>query len=96
MTIQVKRKYTYITEYEIQGLYSGEWECENTETTLKEAMTSLQEYRENVPNIPHRIKWITTKTTKKAWYTKNKKTLQETPYEMMTPEFQELIRSHYV
>ena len=34
-------------EYEILGLYSGQWEVVTTEDTRKEARERLKEYREN-------------------------------------------------
>ena len=43
-----KRK-TY-DEWEIQGLYNGEWECVCTEDNRKVAFQRLKEYGENEPS----------------------------------------------
>ena len=47
-----------IYEYEVQGLYNGEWECLTTEETRKEALERLKEYRENQPGTCYRIKKV--------------------------------------
>ena len=46
-----------MTGWDIQGRYSREtgWETVTTETTKKEALTRLREYRENEPEYTHRI-----------------------------------------
>jgi hypothetical protein len=46
-------KYRY--EYVIQGRYSGAWEDETAEEARPEALTRLREYRENMPEYPHRL-----------------------------------------
>lgn len=51
-----KRKTRY--EYEIQGLWGDEWECETTEELIWKARERLKEYRENQPEVPHRIKLV--------------------------------------
>ena len=43
-------------EYEVQGNYGYGWDCLTTCETLKEAKDDLKAYRENEPNVPHRIK----------------------------------------
>lgn len=42
-------------EWEVQGLYNGEWECVTTEDTLKGAKDMLKCYNENETRYPHRI-----------------------------------------
>ena len=44
-----------IDVYTIQGLYYGTWEDETTETTRREAINRLLEYRENMPQYAHRL-----------------------------------------
>jgi hypothetical protein len=61
-----KRKYIHETVYVIQGLYSGIWEDETEEETRKEGLARLKEYRENMPEYPHRMKIRTTKTPKET------------------------------
>lgn len=51
-----KRKTRY--EYEIQGLWGDEWEHETTEEYIWDARERLREYRENQPEVAHRIKLI--------------------------------------
>lgn len=41
-------------EYEIQGLYSGTWECVTTESNWKDAKAQVKCYREN-ESVPFRI-----------------------------------------
>lgn len=50
---QYKRKTE--DEYEIQSLWSGQWECVTTESTWREAKTQVKCYRDNEPHIAHRI-----------------------------------------
>ena len=45
-------------EWEVQGLYSGCWECLATEPTKNEAISQKQCYDENEQGIPHRIKRV--------------------------------------
>lgn len=56
------KRLTY-DEYEVQGLYYGQWELETTEATRKLAKQRLHEYKNNVPEIPVRIKKIQVKKT---------------------------------
>jgi hypothetical protein len=42
-------------EYEIQGNYGQGFECVTTEATRTAARDQLKCYRENEPNVPHRI-----------------------------------------
>lgn len=42
-------------EYIIQGHYGQGWEDETIESTYKEAKARVKEYRENMPEYPHRI-----------------------------------------
>lgn len=42
-------------EWEIQGNYSGNWECETTEDNRKSAREQLKCYRDNVPGIGFRV-----------------------------------------
>lgn len=42
-------------EYEIQGYWAGEWELETTELTYKAAKENLNLYKENQPEVAHRI-----------------------------------------
>ena len=51
-------------EYEIQGLWYGQWELETCEDNLKDAKQRLKEYRENQPEVCHRIKKIKIKEIK--------------------------------
>jgi len=41
--------------YTIQGLYFGTWEDETSETTRREAIDRLKEYRLNMPEYAHRL-----------------------------------------
>jgi len=41
--------------YTVQGLYCGEWEHETSESTRREAIERLKEYRANMPEYPHRL-----------------------------------------
>ena len=41
--------------FTVQGLYAGNWEDETSETTRREAIQRLREYRENMPEYPHRL-----------------------------------------
>lgn len=50
-------EYRALYEYEIQRLYDGAWETENTEIRLKDAVQSIKEYRENAPGC-YRIKKV--------------------------------------
>lgn len=45
-------------EFEIQGLYSGEWECVTTEETSKDAREQLKCYRENEKGTAFRIRRV--------------------------------------
>lgn len=47
------RKYIYL--FVIQGYYSGTWEDETQTESHKEARQYLREYRENMPQYPHRL-----------------------------------------
>lgn len=42
-------------EYEVQGLYSGSWECVTTEDTRAEALKRETEYRENERHTAFRV-----------------------------------------
>jgi hypothetical protein len=42
-------------EYIVQGNYSQGWEDETTEETWREGMRRLKEYRDNMPEYPHRL-----------------------------------------
>lgn len=42
-------------EYQVQGNYGQGWELETAEDNRKEARTRLREYRENMPQYPHRL-----------------------------------------
>ena len=55
---------TTYDEYEVQGFYYGEWEVETTECIYKDARAQLKLYRENQPEIRHRIKRIRVKKSK--------------------------------
>jgi hypothetical protein len=44
--------------WEVQGNYGQGWECLTTEENCQEATKRLQEYTENEPSIPHRVKPI--------------------------------------
>jgi hypothetical protein len=39
----------------VEGFYSGNWEEETGETTRKEGIARLKEYRENMPEYAHRL-----------------------------------------
>ena len=43
-----------IDTWEIQSYWNG-WECVYTATSRKEALSILKDYRENEPNISHKI-----------------------------------------
>jgi hypothetical protein len=47
------RKYNYV--FVIQGYYCHGWEDETEEDTRKEARQQLRDYRENMPEYPHRM-----------------------------------------
>ena len=40
--------------FTVQGLYSGNWEDETSESTRREGIQRLKEYRENMPTVAHR------------------------------------------
>ena len=42
-------------EYDIEGLFCGEWSVECSETSWADAKRTLREYRENCPGTPFRI-----------------------------------------
>ena len=42
-------------EWHTQGDYGTGWETETIDDNLKDAKQMLRDYRENVPNIPHRL-----------------------------------------
>jgi DNA polymerase IIIc chi subunit len=44
-----------IDEFEIQGLYSGQWESVTSEDSRKEARERLKEYRENERGTAFRL-----------------------------------------
>ena len=46
------------TEYEVQGLYDGAWECVTTEDTRTEALYRVREYRVNDPGVCFRIRAV--------------------------------------
>jgi hypothetical protein len=39
----------------VQGLYYGQWEDETTETSRREGIERLKEYRQNMPEYAHRL-----------------------------------------
>lgn len=39
----------------VEGFYCGNWEEETGETTRKEGIARLKEYRENMPEYAHRL-----------------------------------------
>lgn len=39
----------------IEGFYSGKWEEETAETTRREGIDRLKEYRANMPEYTHRL-----------------------------------------
>ena len=41
--------------YTVQGFYCGAWEDETSETTRREAIERLKEYRANMSQYPHRL-----------------------------------------
>lgn len=43
-------------EYDIEQFWYGSWEVVNTELTWRDAKRSRQEYRENQPEAPVRIR----------------------------------------
>ncbi len=53
-----KRRKPQKTEFEIQGDYGQGFELETCEETISEARARLKEYRENMPQYPHRIKRV--------------------------------------
>ena len=42
-------------EYEILGLWYGTWELETCEDSILEAKKRLKEYRENQPEVSHKM-----------------------------------------
>jgi len=50
----MKKQNKYLYLFVIQGLYYGTWEDETAEETWREARQRLREYRENMPEYPHR------------------------------------------
>lgn len=42
-------------EYQIHGLYNGQWEEVTAEVTYQAARQTLRDYRENEPGIPFKI-----------------------------------------
>ena len=44
-----------IDTWEIQGLFCGSWEMETTECSRADAKKMVKQYRENMPNVSHRI-----------------------------------------
>lgn len=48
-------------EYEVQGLYSGEWEAVTTEDKRPEALARLAEYRANVAGTVFRVRRVAVK-----------------------------------
>jgi hypothetical protein len=55
ITVRENHKMTKHTEFVIQGSYGQGWEDENTELTRADGVRSLREYRENMPQYPHRM-----------------------------------------
>ena len=51
-------------EYEIQGFYYGQWELETTESNYRDAKAQIKLYRENQPEVAHRIKKIRVRINK--------------------------------
>jgi hypothetical protein len=49
-----------VDEFEIQGFYSGAWECVNTEDTRTDGRRSLREYRTNELGTSFRLRVIRT------------------------------------
>jgi hypothetical protein len=43
------------TEYAVQGNYGQGWEDETYEDDRRQALKRLREYRENMPEYPHRL-----------------------------------------
>ena len=41
--------------FTVQGLYCGQWEDETSETSRREGIARLKEYRENMPQYAHRL-----------------------------------------
>jgi len=41
--------------FTVQGLYYGQWEDETTETSRREGIDRLKEYRQNMPEYAHRL-----------------------------------------
>ena len=41
--------------FTVQGLYYGQWEDETTETSRREGIERLKEYRQNMPEYAHRM-----------------------------------------
>jgi hypothetical protein len=39
----------------VQGLYYGQWEDETAETSRREGIERLKEYRQNMPEYAHRL-----------------------------------------
>jgi len=47
-----------VIEWEVQGLWAGQWETETAADSWEEARRLVTEYRANQPEVPHRIKRI--------------------------------------
>ena len=45
-------------EYEVQGWYSGTWECVHTTDSVREARATLREYRANEAGTYFRVKRV--------------------------------------
>ena len=41
--------------FTVQGLYYGQWEDETAETSRREGIERLKEYRQNMPEYAHRL-----------------------------------------
>ena len=50
-----KRRNKYVYLWVVQGHYGQGWEDENAEEDSKNGRRSLREYRENMPQYPHRL-----------------------------------------
>jgi hypothetical protein len=53
-------------EWQIQGLYSGQWEEVCSEDNRKDAQQRLKEYRENESGTPFQIKKVRIKSNPQA------------------------------
>ena len=51
--------------FTVQGLYAGNWEEETSETTRREGIARLKEYRANMPEYAHRLIKTREKITQK-------------------------------